>query len=77
MVAHPEEGELLVILRNLTMKAKKEEEQRDNHFHTRCNIHGKVYSLIIDSESCTNVAFTTLVSKLNLATTKHPHPYHL
>ena len=76
-MAHPEEGELLVICRNLTMKAKKEEEHRDNIFHTHCNIHGKVCDLIIDNESCTNVAYTTLVSKLNLATTKHPHPYHL
>ena len=39
MVAYPEEGELLVIRQNLTMKAKKEEEQGDNLFHTRCNIH--------------------------------------
>ena len=76
-VAYPEEGELLVILRNLTIQARKEDEQRDNIFHTRCNIHGKVCGLIIDSGSCTNIASTTLVSKLNMSTTKHPHPYHL
>ncbi|PKI57910.1 hypothetical protein CRG98_021698, partial [Punica granatum] len=33
--------------------------------------------VIIDSGSCTNVASTTLVEKLNLATTKHPCPYKL
>ena len=77
LVAHLEEGELLVIRRNLTVKEKKEEQQRDNLFHTRCNIHGKVCGLIIDSGMCTNVASTTLVSKLNLAITKHLHPYNL
>ena len=76
-MAHTEEGELLIIRRNLTMQARKEEEQRDNLFYTRCKIHGKVYGLIIDSRSYTNEASTTLVSKLNLATTKHPHSYHL
>ena len=38
---------------------------------------GRYIGLIIDSGSCTNVASTTLVSKLNLTTTKHPHLYHL
>ena len=33
--------------------------------------------VIIDGGSYTNVASTTLVKKLNLATTKHPHPYKL
>ena len=59
------------------MQARKEEEQRVNLCHTCCNIHRKVYGLIINCGSCTNVASTTLVSKPNLATTKHPHPYHL
>ena len=77
LVAYPEEGELLVICRNLTIQARKEEEQQDNIFHTHCNIHGKVCGLIIDNGSYTNVASTTLVSKLNLATTKHPRLYHL
>ena len=40
-VAHPKEGELLVIHQNFTMQARKEEEQRDNICHTRCNVHGK------------------------------------
>ncbi|RDY03764.1 hypothetical protein CR513_12625, partial [Mucuna pruriens] len=33
--------------------------------------------MIIDGGSCTNVASTTLVEKLNLQTIKHPRPYKL
>ena len=33
--------------------------------------------MIIDGGSCTNVASTTLVEKLNLLTLKHPRPYKL
>ena len=65
-LVYPEEGKLLMIRRNLTI-ARKEEEQRDIIFYTCYNVHGKVYGLIIYSRSCTNVASTTLVSKLNLA----------
>jgi hypothetical protein len=36
-----------------------------------------VFSLIIDSGSCTNIASTTLVIKLNLCTIKHIRPYRL
>ena len=48
LVEHSEERELLVIRRNLAMQARKEEEQWDNFFHTRCDVHGKVCGLIID-----------------------------
>jgi hypothetical protein len=37
----------------------------------------KVFSLIINSGSCANVASTTLVSKLNLCTIKHYRLYRL
>jgi hypothetical protein len=33
--------------------------------------------MIINNESCTNVANTTLVRKLNLNTIKHENPYRL
>jgi hypothetical protein len=33
--------------------------------------------MIIDNDSCTNVASTTLVRKLNLTTTKHASSYML
>ncbi|PKI73216.1 hypothetical protein CRG98_006414 [Punica granatum] len=71
-----DESEMLMIRRVLSSEAKLEE-QRENLFRTRCIIQNKVYGVIIDSESCTNVASTTLVEKLNLATTKHRCPYKL
>ncbi|XP_073117069.1 uncharacterized protein [Elaeis guineensis] len=73
----PNEGELLVIRRNLNLQAKVDDEQRENIFHTRCTIHDKVCGIIIDGGSCTNVASTILVEKLNLVTIKHPCPYRL
>jgi len=55
----------------------REENQRDHIFYSRCTIQGKVCSLIIDGDSCTNVASTHLVSKLGLSTIPHPQPYSL
>ncbi|XP_028193856.1 uncharacterized protein LOC114379406, partial [Glycine soja] len=72
------EGDLLMIRRLLGGQLKHEEEsQRENIFHTRCLINGKVCMVIIDGGSCTNVASARLVSKLNLATKPHPRPYKL
>ncbi|XP_024014499.1 uncharacterized protein LOC112088448 [Eutrema salsugineum] len=71
-------GELLVAWRVLIAQERnKEEDQRENLFHTRCLVQGKVCSLIIDGGSCTNVASTNMVDKLGLETRKHPHPYNL
>jgi hypothetical protein len=44
----------------------------ENIFHTRCYIQNKVCSMIIDGGSCANVAYDTLVRKLNLSCIKHP-----
>jgi len=70
---------LLVIRRSLSVQTKKDdvEQQRKNIFHTRCLINDKVYSMIIDSGSCTNVTSVTLVRKLRLNTIKHERPYQL
>ena len=78
-VEYPIEGESLVARRALSTQVKKDdlEQQRENIFHTRCHINNKVCSTIIDGGSCTNVASTTLVEKLNLPTLKHPKPYKL
>ena len=78
-VEYPIEGESLVARRALSTQVKKDdlEQQRENIFHTRCHINNKVCSIIIDRGSCTNVASTTLVEKLNLPTLKHPKPYKL
>lgn len=72
------QGDLLVARRALSVQARDdEEEQRENIFHTRCNVKNKVCSVIIDGGSCTNVASVTMVEKLGLPTTKHPRPYKL
>ena len=71
-------GESLVIRRALNTQVKEEGvEQRENIFHTRCLVGGKVCTLIIDGGSCANVASTTLVEKLGLKCEKHPKPYRL
>ena len=78
-VEYPVEGQALVTRHALSTQIKEDdvEQQRENIFHTRCHIHDKVCSLIIDGGSCTNVASTTLVEKLNLPTKPHPQPYKL
>ena len=42
-----------------------------------CHIGDKVCSVVIDGESCTNVASTELLEKVSLPTMKHPRPYRL
>jgi len=78
-VEYVTEGEALVTRRVLNSQVKEDdmEQQRKNIFHTRCLIKNKVCIMIIDGGSCTNVASTTLVEKLNLPTLKHPKPYKL
>ena len=73
------EGESLVARHALSAQVKEDdmEQQMENIFHTRCHTNNKVCSMIIDGGSCTNVASTTLVEKLNLPTLKHPRPYKL
>ena len=72
------QGELMVARRTLSVQAKEDDEmQRDKIFHTRCHVQNKVCSVIIDGGSCTNVASTTMVEKLGMATCKHPRPYKL
>ena len=69
----------LVARRALNVHAKEEcdNEQRENIFHTRCQVRDKICSMIIDGGSCTNVASTTMVNKLGLPMTNHPRPYKL
>ena len=57
--------DVLVIRHALNMQPKVggDEEQGEHIFNTRCHIKDKVCNLIIDSESCTNVASTLLVEK--------------
>ncbi|XP_060195130.1 uncharacterized protein LOC132624354 [Lycium barbarum] len=69
----------LVVRRNLsTISLENEEDvQRENFFHARCRVKGKVCSLIVDGGSCANLASQTLVEQLKLPTLKHSRPYRL
>ncbi|XP_052621730.1 uncharacterized protein LOC128127310 [Lactuca sativa] len=72
------QGDLLVARRALNIQSKEgDDAQRENIFHTRCYVQGKVYSVIIDGGSCTNVASTSMVEKLGIPTMKHQKPYKL
>jgi len=72
-----DKGDLLVVQQVLNAQIDVSDEQRENIFHTRCQIRDKVCEMIIDNGSCTNVASTTLVEKLGLTTLPHPRPYSL
>jgi len=72
-----DEGEMLMIKRVMSGHKEEAEEQRENIFHSRCTVHNKVCSLIIDGGSCANVASSNMVEKLGLHPTVHPHPYKL
>ena len=72
----PNEGGLLVVRRMLGQVPKEFENQRENIFHSRCQIN-KTCSLIIDGGSCVNVASTRVVDKLDLKTIPHAKPYKL
>ncbi|KAA3480714.1 putative LRR receptor-like serine/threonine-protein kinase [Gossypium australe] len=71
------EGEILVVKRSLNIQSAKNEQQRENIFHTCCHVQGKVCNMIIDGGSCTNVVSSMLVEKLGLAVTKNPNLYKL
>ncbi|XP_074266785.1 uncharacterized protein LOC141590070 [Silene latifolia] len=67
-----------LVLRALqTQSTLTEAEQRNQIFHTKCQVKDKWCSLIIDGGSCTNVASTKMVDKLGLDTIPHPKPYAL
>ena len=60
---YPMEGEVLVRRCVSSAQVKEDiiEQQHGNIFHTRCHVHNKVCSLIIDDGSCVNVASALLV----------------
>jgi hypothetical protein len=78
-VVYPVTGESLIARHALNTHIKVDDavQQRENIFHTRCHVNNKVCSMIIDGGSCTNVASTILVEKLNLPTLKHFRQYNL
>jgi len=77
VVEEANEGELLVLRRVLSNQRGVKDEQRENTFHTRCTVQGKVCSLIIDRGSCANVVSLSMIKKLGLQTITHQHPYNI
>ena len=74
----PLEGELLMIRRNLNNHPSTSiETQRENIFHTRCNVLENICSLIVDSGSSCNCCSARMVEKLKLQVVPHPKPYKL
>ena len=71
------QGELFVARRALSMQDKKDDNTMKNILYTKCHVQNKVCSVIIDGGSCTSIASTTMVEKLELSTIKHPQPYKL
>ena len=72
------EGELYMIRKMLESRVKaKDASQRENIFHTRCSVNGNVCLVIIDGGSCTNLASSRFVSKMNMNTKPHPRSYKL
>jgi len=72
------QGDMLMVKRLLGSQMQPlDNTQRENIFHTRCIINGKLFSLIVDEGSCANVTSSRLVSKQNLDTKPHPRPYRL
>ena len=72
------QGDMLMVRRLLGSQMQPLNDiQRENIFHTKCTINGKLCSLIVDEGSCTNVTSSRLVSKLNLDTKPHLRPYRL
>ena len=72
IVEYSVQGDLLMV--------KKDEavpNQRANLFNIQGMVQGKTYLIVIDTDSCTNVASAGWVSKLGLQVEQHPRPYVL
>ena len=66
VVQEADEGEILVLRRVLSNQKGAKDEQRENMFHSRCTVQGKVCSVIIDGGSCANVVSLSMIEKLGL-----------
>jgi len=73
--SYPNEGKLLMIRRLLNNQPSIPlNDQRENIFHTRCEVLKNTCFFIINSGSCCNCYSTRLVEKLNLTLLPHPKP---
>jgi len=75
VIEEANEEDFLVLRRTLSGLKGSQDKKRENIFHSRCTMKGKVCLFIIDSRSCTNVISSTMVEKLQLKAMAHPHPY--
>jgi len=72
-----DEGEMLVLRRILSNQRGFKDEHRENIFHSRCTVKGKVCSLKIDGGSCANDVSLSMIEKLGLQAMTHPQPYNI
>ena len=77
VVEEADEGEMLVLRRVLNNRKGAKDEQRENIFHSRCTVQGKICSMIIHGGSYANMICRSMIEKLGLQTMTHPHPYNI
>ena len=74
--ADPERGESLMFNRTLLKTVTEQEpSQRNTFFGTLCKVRGKVYKVIVNSDSTDNIASVEMLEKLGLKKLPHPNPY--
>jgi hypothetical protein len=56
---------------------KAEQNQFNNLFQTYFVVKKWRYRVMIDGETCNNLASLEMVEKLGLTTKPHPHPYYV
>ena len=70
--------ESLVVERVLSVQVTQaKQNQRHNIFHTKGVVKERSVCIIIDGESCNNLASMQMVEKLSLTTRSHPYPYYI
>lgn len=69
----------LVIRKSLLTPTHEKQEDwlKTNIFHLPCAMNSKVYNLLINGESCENLAFHEAMTKLMLSTERHLCCYKL
>ena len=67
-IEEQEQGQKFVLRKALSSPKSEKEEQRESIFHSRC-------SATLDGGSCANVVPLSMIERLYLHTSTHPHPY--
>jgi len=76
-VEKADEGEMLVLRSVLSGRKGAKDEQRENIFHSRCTVQGKLCYVIIDGGSYANEVSLSMIKKLGLQTMTHPYPCNI